>query len=485
MNTTSNVRSTSPVEGLSRAQLSFVEVLGQSVAAVAPSAVMVTLPALVLPAAGRATVPVFVVTTVLFLALGYCIGQFATRMVAVSGLYSYTAKGLGPGAGIVAGWSVVVGYAAAAMASTLGAAAYLTALLSRVGLPSGATTIAVLSVAVGAVALALMVRGIQLSARISLSIEMFAVVAAAVVLTVLATRDGSPPTPAPTSSDGGAPGALGFALLLATTAFVGFESATTIAREARRPFVAVTRAVRWAPVALGVLYIFAAVTQSGASGLGRASPDSVVLSLPGSDGTVSTVLSVILDLGITASWFACVIGSGTALSRTLFAMGREGVLPRRMGNTHKRFGTPVIALLVSMPIVTLIPAGYLFVVDSARLALIGLLAVSAHGYLCAYILVCVSTPLFLRRIGELGRLPLIVGITTAAAFVAIVVWAALTIDAPVWIATATFAVLLACGVGVYLIRCRRLPDLPRHVGIFDETTSDQVLNDYDPWQVRR
>src|SRR5215467_4524682 len=56
------MRSTSPVSGLRRAQLSFAQVLGQSVSAVAPSAVMVTLPALVIPAAGRWTLPVFVVT---------------------------------------------------------------------------------------------------------------------------------------------------------------------------------------------------------------------------------------------------------------------------------------------------------------------------------------------------------------------------------------------------------------------------------------
>src|SRR6185312_2001966 len=75
--------------------------------------------------------------------------------------------------------------------------------------------------------------------------------------------------------------------------------------------------------------------------------------------------------------------------------------------------------------------------------LIGLLAVSAHGYVGAYLLVCLATPAFLRRIGELSRTPLIVGLATAALMVAIIVWAALTVDAPVWIATAIYAVLIA------------------------------------------
>ena len=95
------IRSRSPVAGLPRGRLSFVEVLGQSVAAVAPSAVMVTVPVLILPAAGHATVPVFVATTFLFLAVGYYITQFSTRMVAVSGdqvvsyVHNAAAEGMG------------------------------------------------------------------------------------------------------------------------------------------------------------------------------------------------------------------------------------------------------------------------------------------------------------------------------------------------------------------------------------------------------
>ena len=116
MGHTRTIRSRSPVAGLQRAQLTFTQVLGQSVSAVAPSAVMVTLPALVLPAAGHATIAVFVLTALMMTAVGYCITQFSTRMVAVSGLYSYTVKGLGPVPGIAAGWSLVIGYAAAAMA---------------------------------------------------------------------------------------------------------------------------------------------------------------------------------------------------------------------------------------------------------------------------------------------------------------------------------------------------------------------------------
>ena len=470
---------------MQRAQLSFAQVLGQSVSAVAPSAVMVTLPALVMPAAGGWTLAVFVVTALLMAAVGYCVGQFATRMVAVSGLYSYTVKGLGPVAGIAAGWSLVIGYAAAAMASSVGAANYLAALLGRLGVPSGLTTITVVAVVVGAVALTLMIRGIRLSARISLTVEVFAIVVAAVVLIIAfggSIAGGHDP---PDASDGQSHSALGFALLLAITSFVGFESAGTVAREARRPFVTVPRAIRWTPIALGVLYVFAAAmqsTQTIRAGIGSV---PIVLTLPASAGAGSTALSIVMELGITASWFACIIGSTTALSRTLFAMGREGVVPESVGSTNRRFHTPHVALLVAMPVIVVVPLVYLWVSGSSRDALIGLLAVSAHGYVGAYLLVCLATPAFLRRIGELTRLPLVIGVATAAVMIAIIGWAALTLESPVWIATAVYAGLLAAGFAMFAIRLRRVPGLTDRVGVFDETVAGDVLADYNPWMVRR
>ena len=479
------MRSSSPVSGLQRGQLSFAQVLGQSVSAVAPSAVMVTLPALVIPAAGRWALAAFVVTALLMTAVGYCVSQFATRMVAVSGLYSYTVKGLGPVPGIAAGWSVVIGYAAAAMASVLGAGSYLSALLSRVGVPDGPVTIAVLAVLVGAVALTLMIRGVRLSAKTSLTVEVFAIAVAAAVLVIAFTTSVASGHDPPKPSVAEPHSALGFALLLAITSYVGFESAGTVAREAQNPFVTVPRAIRWTPVALGVLYAFAAAMQAGGTVRAGFGSVPIVLTLPASAGAGSTALSIVMELGITASWFACVIGSTTALSRTLFAMGREGVVSERMGRAHRAYRTPTVALCVAMPIIVTVPVVYLFVAGSSRDVMLGLLALSAHGYVGAYLLVCLATPAFLHRIGELTRTPLLVGITTAVLMIAIIVWAALTVDSPVWVATAVYAGLLAAGFALFALRRRALPDLADRVGVFDETVASDVIADYNPWEVRR
>jgi hypothetical protein len=68
---------------------------------------------------------------------------------------------------------------------------------------------------------------------------------------------------------------------------------------------------------------------------------------------------------------------------------------------------------------------------------------------------------------------------------AIIGCAALTLESPVWIATAVNGGLLATGFAVYALRSRHVPGLAEHVGVFDETIADDVLADYNPWMVRR
>lgn len=471
--------------GLPRGCLSQLQVLAQSVSAVAPSAVMVTLPALVMAEVGRGVIVVFVVATLLIAAVGYCVRQFATRMAAVSGLYSYTVKGLGPPTGFAAGWSLLVGYGAAAMASLIGAGSYLAALLGRAGVPQGMPATVALAAAAGAVALLLMLRGVQLSARIMLAIEVFAILAASAVLVVAFVAGGGAAAGAAPSAPSGTPGAAGFAVLLAITAFVGFESAGTVAREARHPLVTVTRAIRWTPIVVGVLYLFAAALQLPDSA--RLGTDSlrIVLTLPDRIGGGSSVLAALMEAGIAASWFACVLGSVTALSRTLFAMGREGVLPV-VGRTHRRFGTPSAALLVTMPLVVAVPLACLLVSGSSRATLVGLLAVSAHGYIVAYVLVCAATPAFLRRIGESTLWTSAIGCATAACLVGLIVGVGVTS----WgraegTPTIVYLAIMALGVAVYVVRIRPRPAVAQRIGVYDETTEADLFRPAPPWAVRR
>ncbi|MGY1594416.1 APC family permease [Geodermatophilus sp. SYSU D00708] len=465
----------SPVAGLRRRRLSFLEVLAQSVSALAPSAAMVVVPSIVLVESGAATLPAFVAATALVLLVGWCLGQFGRRMAAVGGTYSYTAKGLGPVGALAGGWASLVAYAAVAMSALVGAAIYLAGV---VGLRPTPLVVAGLGAGVGALATLFTVRGVQLSARVALALEVLSIGVVLAVLAVLLVADRGDPgsaaavVDAPVQWDGVAVG-----VVLGVTAFMGFESAATLGVEARRPLVAVPRAVLWTPAVAGVLFVVAAAAQVV---LLRAAPLEVLTSpVPVAElaeGQGLGLLRRVLDLGIAASFFACVTGSTNALGRVLFSMGREGVLPRALGRTHPRHETPHVALAVVLPAVVGVPVVALAVGGGPRAVLAASLTVSAFGYVVAYVLACLAVPAFLRRIGELTPAAAVGGLCAGGVgLVALLAAMAGAFSSGGRTVVVVFLAAMLPGLAWAAWLRGRHPERLTAVGVYDQATASSVL----------
>lgn len=69
---------------------------------------------------------------------------------------------------------------------------------------------------------------------------------------------------------------------------------------------------------------------------------------------VGSWLSVIIDFAVAASGFVAALGELHLTSRTLFAMGREGGLPRAFAWTHPRFHTPWVEIAAGLAITALL-----------------------------------------------------------------------------------------------------------------------------------
>lgn len=466
------LRSSSPVGGLSRRTLAFPQVLAQSVAAVAPSAVMVTLPLLAHPTAGALTPVVFLAIAALMVAVAGRVNTFATRMVAPGGLYSYTVKGLGPRAGLVAGLSLVIGYAGAAAASLLGATEFLLALLDDlgIGLSDAGPVRPLTCLAIAAAAGAVMVRGVRISAGAVLVVEAMAISSVVAVLAVAGWSD--------LRIDAGlgssvADGHWGLVLLLALVGFVGFESATTLSSEARRPFTAVPRAVRWTPVVAGLLFAAAALLVD--HGVVEAGGTGLAWDLSGGGGVGPKVAEGLLHLGVLGSWFACACGSTTALTRTLFTMAREGVVPAALGHTHRQWRTPVLTVVLATVLVGGSVAAATGVGAAPDDAFVWLLSLSAQGYVVAYAFCVVAAPVFLHRIGELPRAGWVVPALTATAMAAIVVGGTALDPGRFGRPALVYLALLATGLLLTVLRLRVRGVRLAGLGLYDETTEEDVM----------
>lgn len=469
----------SPLRGLTRRELPFVPVFAQSVAAIAPSGTAVVTPAFVIGAVGGgASVLAFVLAAVLAWGVGLVIRPMAQRLAVTGGLYTYVAKGLGPAAAVPVGWSAIVGYASVSVAGLLAVGTYLDQVAVTVGLSGfgGTATIVGLLLVAALAALLLMVRGIRLSASATLLVECVSVVTVLALMGYLLTRDGRGATAAHAFEWHGGTGNLAMSAVVAVSAFVGFESATTLSAEAYRPFRSVPRTVVWTPVAAAVIYLIAVSAQAvalAAAPAGVAGSSTPVTDLLLQDN--SRFLGVVLDLGVAASFFACTVASINALVRVLFTMGREGIAPRAVGRAHPRFRTPAAALVIAVAGVALCAVGYLLSDAEPQDGIRGFLTLSALGYLGSYLPACLASPALLRRIGESSRGISILGTVTAVLLGALMLAAASSTRSDNLIVVIAYAVIMAAA-GMFTIGLRVFaPDRLRGIGIYDEPQRTDLL----------
>ncbi|MDN5857480.1 MAG: APC family permease, partial [Pseudonocardia sp.] len=141
-----------------------------------------------------------------------------------------------------------------------------------------------------------------------------------------------------------------FGLSFAMLSFTGAEASAVLSEETRDPRRAIPRAVIGSIVVAGVFYLLITYATAIGFGVTQAATD-----WPASVAGLAAVApnevfaAVVLASAALASLF-CSLGVHIAVSRVLFAMGRERVLPAWLGTLHPRWGTPwrAIALVLTV-----------------------------------------------------------------------------------------------------------------------------------------
>src|ERR1700694_343355 len=396
--------------GLRRNILSMPEVLTQSVANAAPSAAFSVLPAIAFIYAGNGAWLTFVIATISLVLIGYSVSIFARRFASAGSFYVYNTKALGPAGGFASGWALVLGYIFTGMATTCGVAIYLGAFLTQIGLPGGTTVAVLVMIALDIVVASWFAyRDIGLSARVSLVLEAISMVIILALFAIVFFRKGI-------SSDAltlkGMPTAgIGPGIVIAISAFVGFESAASLGLEAKNPSHTVPRSVIISAVLVGVFYIIGTLAQitgfEGAKdGLDKA--PAPLFDLAGLMGV--SWFGYVMNLGITASNFACTLACINAGARMLYQMGQDGVILGSAGRSHETNQTPHIGIYLMIPLIVLGPF-IVILTGHGPLDVINWMGTTAtFGFMLAYLLVAIAAPLYLYRQREPYVAPLVVGI---------------------------------------------------------------------------
>jgi amino acid transporter len=408
------------ISGLKPDCLSPFEVLGQSVANIAPSATPALVIPLVFASAGNGTWLAYLFGTIAIVFVAASLNQFTKRSASPGSLYAFIARGLGPGAGVVTGWALILAYVLTGSAVLCGFANYADVLLKygHISVPT------ILLLVVGIVsAWFISYRDIRLSVRLMLGLEIVSLTLIAVLALIVLVRnhfaiDWNQFKLVGVSSSG-----IRIGLVLAFFSFVGFESAASLGDEARRPLKTIPRAIVISAASIGIFFVVMSYTEV-LGYIGSSTPLNEAQAPLTDLATFAGVsfFGVLISIGALVSFWACTLACINAGARILFSMGRHNVFPGGVGSTHHRNETPHVAItLVSIPlavvpiVLVLAHSSGWAIADGGLFAIYGWVGtIATLGFIFAYLLIAIAAPLYLRSIHELKARHVVLAVATVA-----------------------------------------------------------------------
>ncbi|MEV6151501.1 amino acid permease [Nonomuraea sp. NPDC052129] len=349
--------------------------------------------------AGPAVALSFIVAAVVCGLAALCYAEFASSIPVAGSAYTFSLATLGEFPAWVIGWDLMLEMALAGAVVAVGWSGYFASLMSSVGLElpawmAGESPVVNLPAMVIVLILTcVLTAGIKLSSRVNLVIVTIKV--AVILLVIVAglffinSANYSPFIPPPVSTPGveglKAPliqvlfgitpvafGVIGIfsAAAIVFFAFIGFDIVATAAEETIRPQRDLPRGIIGSLAICTVLYVAVSLVVVGMQRYDKLSEKAPLADAFTAVGQswAATLISIGAIAGLTTVVMILMLGQ----SRVLFAMCRDGLLPRALAKVHPRFGTPA-RLTIIIGLVTTALSGFISLGALAELVNIGTL----------------------------------------------------------------------------------------------------------------
>ncbi len=318
--------------------------------------------------------------------------------------YTYARETINPHVGFMVGWAATLDYLLLPMLNALLAAIYMGAVL-----PSVPAWVWVLSTIV--ICTVLNVVGVKLAAQVNVILVVVQIVVAAAFLffairNIALGVDGATLSLLPFDPSGVPTGALlGGASLLALS-FLGFDAVTTMSEEAIRPKTDIPRAILIIVIAAGAFFIAITYTMQVLFPDVTAVGDIVAASPEIAKHIGGALFQALFVGGYMFAVLGCGLTQQMSAARLLYAMGRDGTLPRRMfGRVNARTGVPTVNIVF----IAVLACSALFLDLASAASLINFGAYIAFG--AVNLSLIFATVKHLRPAGRIG---LVAGIVVPA-----------------------------------------------------------------------
>ncbi|TXH45520.1 MAG: amino acid permease [Actinobacteria bacterium] len=319
------------------------------------------------PKAGPAVLISFVLAAVVcaFSALSYA--ELAGSIPVSGSSYSYTYATLGELVAWIVGWCLMLEYGVSVAAVAVGWGQYLNEFLSTFGLeipaqfanPPGEAggVFNIPAVIVVVLCAFLLLRGASESAKVN-TIMVFLKIGillffCAIAFTAFEPGNFKPFLPLGAAGISAAAGQVFFS-------YIGFDAASTAGEEAKNAKRDLPRAIIASLVIVTILYVLVAAAAIGARG---GQPDQweganseAVLAGIAREVTGSSWAPTIIALGAVISIFSVVLVVMYGQTRILFAMGRDGLLPKVFTKVNPKTQTPVNNTIIVAVVISILAA---------------------------------------------------------------------------------------------------------------------------------
>ncbi|MBV6762327.1 APC family permease [Rhodococcus opacus] len=405
MDTTATHEASPPTERRLHGNLGVLGVSFMVIAGAAPLTVVGGPMALGLATGNGAGLPAAYLATLVVLLLFVTGFTAMTPQVRSAGaFYSYVHAGLGRIAGIGTGYAALLSYVSLYIGVYALFGTGLDALVVSFGGPSvpwwlwGAVGLCVISF--------LGYRNIELSGKI-LGVLLVAEVGIVLVLDARIVFGGghegmSTGFISPTTIFSGAPGV---ALLFAVLSFVGIEATAVFRDEARDPAKTIPRATFLSVTSVGIFYavtcwaLISAVGDSRIADTAAAGPETLLPSLSAQYlGRIGTDLTSTL---FVTSIFAAGLTFHNVVSRYLFSLSSQDLLPRGLSVTHPLHGSPHRSSVTStVAVIAGLSGAVLTGLDPMAELYTWTAGLASVGYVVLLVLTCLAVLVFFRRRSE-------------------------------------------------------------------------------------
>lgn len=305
------------------------------------------------PKAGPAVTISFIIAglTALFSALSYA--ELAGSVPVSGSSYSYTYATMGELVAWICGWCLVLEYAVSVAAVAVGWGQYLNELLDgTVGftIPEGLSAplgeggwINLPSLVVVLLAMVFLMRGAKESARINTIMVAVKIVTLLLFIGigVMGIKAGNYAPLAPL-------GVTGISAAASTLFFsyIGFDAASTAGEEAKNPKKDLPRAIMLSLGIVTVLYVLVAFVAVGAMPWQDFEGTEAALAQIMTDVTGHSFWGVVLAAGAVVAIASVVFAVLYGQTRILFAMSRDGLVPKAFAKVDAKTGAPRVNVLI-------------------------------------------------------------------------------------------------------------------------------------------